>query len=467
MITNSIFVVDKNGTPLQPTNPGKARILQREGKAKKIRLYPFTIMLQHEINVPVNSDLELRIDPGSKISGFSIVSLKTNSVIWAMELEHRGQAISQELQKRAGFRRGRRSRNLRYRKKRFNRKKLEGWLAPSLRHRLLTVKTWIGRIIKYVPIVSIAIEKVKFDLQKLENPDIEGIEYQQGTLAGYSIREALLEHWGRECAYCGEKHLPLEIEHIKPKSKKGSDRFSNLTLSCHNCNQAKGNKPVEEYLASKPDILAKIKSHQKKVLSDAAAVNSTRNAVFEMASNFNLAVKSGDGASTKMTRIKSNLPKEHWIDSVCVGTNEIVKLIVCQPLRVKSTGHGSRQSRRTNSSGFPVVSVKIGKDNKKVVTYIEPKQDYTHCSASDYVKVLLATDSKSKKKNTDGTYNINVKAGVYHCRIKTPTKTGAEVVINDKRVSVKQAAITFIHRNDGYAYLFTPINTDLLQNLVI
>lgn len=467
MITNSVFVVDKNGTPLQPTNPGKARILQREGKAKKIRLYPYVIMLQHEINAPVNSDLELRIDPGSKMTGFSIVSLKTNTVIWAMELEHRGQAISQELEKRAGFRRSRRSKNLRHRKKRFNRKKIDGWLAPSLRHRLLTTETWINRIIKHVPIGSIAIEKVKFDIQKMENPDICSVEYQQGTLVGYTVREALLEHWGRECAYCGEKHLPLEIEHIKPKSKGGSDRFYNLTLSCHNCNQAKGNKPVEEYLASKPDILAKIKNYHKKALSDAAAVNSTRNAIFEMASNFNLAVKAGDGASTKMTRIKSKLPKEHWIDSACVATDEIVKLNICHPLRVKSTGHGSRQSRRTNSSGFPVVSVKIGKDNKKVVTYIEPKRDYTHCSAGDYVKVLLATDSKSKKKNADGTYNINVKAGVYRSRIKTPTKTGAEVVINGKRVSVKQTTITFIHRSDGYAYRFTPINTDLLQDLVI
>ena len=95
-------------------------------------------MLQHEINAPVNSHLELRIDPGSKITGFSIVSLKTNSVVWGMELEHRGKEISQDLQKRAGFRRGRRSRNLRYRQKRFKGKKPDGWLAPSLKQAAIT-----------------------------------------------------------------------------------------------------------------------------------------------------------------------------------------------------------------------------------------------------------------------------------------------------------------------------------------
>ena len=467
MITNSVLIVDKNGTPLQPTNPGKARILQRDGKAKKIRLYPYVIMLEHEITAPITSDLELRIDPGSKVTGFSIVSLKTNLVVWGMELEHRGKQIREDLQKRAGFRRGRRSRNLRYRKKRFNRHKPEGWLAPSLKHRLLTVETWIRRIIKYVPIVSIAIEKVKFDMQKMENPDISGVEYQQGTLFGYTIREALLEHWGRECVYCGEKHKPLEIEHIKPKSKGGSNRFFNLTLACHDCNQDKGDKPVEEFLFNRQTVLAKVKSKQKTALSDAAAVNSTRNAIFEMASKFKLPVKSGDGASTKMIRIKSDLPKEHWIDSACVATDEIVKINIFQPLRVVSKGHGSRQSRRTNSSGFPFVSVKVGLDNKKIVSYIEPKQDYKHCTAGDYIKVLLSTDSKSRKKKADGTFDINVKAGIYHSRIKTPTKTGAEVVINGKRVTIKQTAITFIHRSDGYAYHFTPINTKLLNDSVI
>lgn len=467
MITNSVFVVDKNGTPLQPTNPGKARILQREGKAKKIRLYPFTIMLQHEVNISATSDLELRIDPGSKFTGFSIVSLKTETTIWGMELEHRGQLVSQELQKRAGFRRGRRSRNLRYRKKRFNRHKPDGWLAPSLRHRLLTVETWIRRIKKYVPIVSIAIESVKFDLQKMENPNISGVQYQQGTLQGYTVREALLEHWGRECVYCGKKNQPLEVEHIKPKSKGGSDRFSNLTLSCTLCNQDKGNKSIDEYLTNNVTLLQKILSKQKMPLQDAAAVNSTRIAILSCASSFEVPVKIGDGASTKMIRIKSNLPKEHWIDAACVATDETVKLNVCQPLRVKSTGHGSRQSRRVNGSGFPVVSVKLGKDNLKVCTLIEPKEKYTHCSAGDYVKVTLVADSKSKKKNDLGEHIVNVKAGTYQCRVKTPTKTGAEVVINGKRVSVKQNCVKFIHRSDGYSYNFAQINPNLLQDRAI
>jgi 5-methylcytosine-specific restriction endonuclease McrA len=83
-------------------------------------------------------------------------------------------------------------------------------------------------------------ELVKFDTQLMENPDISGIEYQQGELAGYEVREYLLEKWGRKCAYCSETDLPLQIEHIIPRSRGGSDRVSNLTLACEGCNRLKG-----------------------------------------------------------------------------------------------------------------------------------------------------------------------------------------------------------------------------------
>jgi hypothetical protein len=86
------------------------------------------------------------------------------------------------------------------------------------------------------PISSISVEAVRFDMQQMENPEISGIEYQQGTLAGYECREYLLEKWGRKCAYCDAENVPLQIEHIQPKGRRGSDRISNLTLACRPCN---------------------------------------------------------------------------------------------------------------------------------------------------------------------------------------------------------------------------------------
>ncbi len=453
MITNSVFILSKNGKILKPTTPARARILQSLGKAKKLRLFPFTLVLDKEVDENVEPYLELRIDPGSRFTGMTLVDLNKNEVVWAMELEHRGLAIKMELIKRASVRNSRRTRRLRYRQKRFDRKKPDGWIAPSLRHRLLTTETWINRLLRVAPIKSIAIESVKFDLQKLENPDIEGIEYQQGTLFGYILREALLEHWGRECVYCGKTDVPLQIEHIHSRSKGGSDRFSNLALSCEKCNQKKGNKPVEQFLKDKPEILKKIKSHQKKSLSDAAAVNSTRTRLFEMAQQFGLPVIQGDGASTKMIRLKSGLPKRHWIDSACVGTDRIVKLRICQPLRVTCKGHGTRQAQRVNAKGFPAIA-SIKKNlvtGKKEVKLVSKNQKYTHATAGDYVICNLLKDRK------------HIKSGIYRARVKTPTSKGVEVLIRDHRIAVARQHVKLIYRADGYEYSFATIHPDLLR----
>ena len=111
------------------------------------------------------------------------------------------------------------------------------WLAPSIKSRVANQTVWYGRLNRLAPIVGAQVETVRFDLQKLMNPEISGIAYQQGTLAGYELREYLLEKFHRTCAYCGQQNVPLQIEHIQPKARGGSDRVSNLTLACGPCNQ--------------------------------------------------------------------------------------------------------------------------------------------------------------------------------------------------------------------------------------
>ena len=143
---------------------------------------------------------------------------------------------------RRAIRRGRRNRKTRYRPARFNnRTRKEGWLAPSLQSRVDNVSIWVRRLQKLVPLSSIVVETVRFDMQKIQAPEITGIEYQQGDLLGYEIREYLLEKWGRKCAYCNEENTRLEIDHIVAKSAGGSNRVANLTIACRECNVKKGN----------------------------------------------------------------------------------------------------------------------------------------------------------------------------------------------------------------------------------
>ena len=230
-----------------PVHPRQARKLLQAGKAVVFRQFPFTLIHKRKVQGIIVHPLTLKIDPGSKVTGLALVSDR-GEVVWRMQLEHRGFQISERLTHRSQMRRHRRS-NLRYRKPGLpNNIKPKSWLAHSLMHRVQTTETWVKRICKLCPVKEIWIERVKFDTQLMQNPEVSGVEYQQGNLQGYTVREYLLEKWGRQCAYCGKTDTPLEVEHIHPKSKGGSNRVSNLTLACNRCNQSKGNRDVEDFL---------------------------------------------------------------------------------------------------------------------------------------------------------------------------------------------------------------------------
>jgi 5-methylcytosine-specific restriction endonuclease McrA len=111
-----------------------------------------------------------------------------------------------------------------------------------LRSRVDNIAVWVARLMRYTPISEISLELVKFDTQAMQHPEISGQEYQQGTLAGYEIREYLLEKWDRQCAYCGRKDIPLQIEHIQPRANGGTNHISNLCLSCEFCNIRKASR---------------------------------------------------------------------------------------------------------------------------------------------------------------------------------------------------------------------------------
>ncbi|MEK9511841.1 MULTISPECIES: RNA-guided endonuclease IscB [Limnospira] len=350
-MSNHIFVLDTNRKPLTPCKPGVARSLLKAGKASVFRRYPFTIILNKEVDANPEP-LELKLDPGSKVTGIALK--QGNHIIFAAELQHRGQQIKEALLSRRQLRRSRRNRKTRYRPARFlNRTRSKGWLAPSLQHRVDTLMTWVHRFRRLAPVGRITQELVRFDLQLMENPEISGVEYQQGELQGYEVREYLLEKWGRTCAYCGAQNVPLEVEHIQPRSKGGSDRVSNLTMACHSCNQAKGNGDIRDFLSGQPDVLSRLLRQAKSPLKDAAAVNSTRWALFKALKATGLPVTTGTGGQTKFNRLRLNLPKAHWLDAACVGPVESLEVLTSKPLLILAKGHGTRQMCGTNKYGFP------------------------------------------------------------------------------------------------------------------
>lgn len=424
-MSNYSLVLNSNKQPLDPIHPGAARRLLKAGKAAVYRLYPFTIILKSEVNQTPNP-IELKLDPGSKTTGIALV--RKDQVIWAAELTHRGRNIQAELESRRAIRRNRRARKTRYRQARFlNRTRPKGWLAPSLQHRVDTTLTWVNKLIKFAPIGAIVQELVRFDLPQLENPEISGREYQQGTLWGYETREYLLNKWERKCTYCEAKDVPLQVEHIQPRAFGGSNRISNLCLACEKCNQKKGTLDVQVFLAKKPELLKKIQLQSKRPLKDAAAVNSTRWALFNRLKLTDLPVSTGSGGLTKFNRTRLGLPKTHWLDAACVGGVETLDVLTSQPLLIKSQGHGTRQMCRTDQFGFPNRYVPRDKFVKGVQT-------------GDIVKSVVTTGQKIGQYigriavRSSGSFNISTKMGLV------------------QGISHKYCEI--IHRKDGYNYQY-------------
>lgn len=433
-MSNHVFVLDANKQPLEPCTPGMARSLLKAGKAAVFRQYPFTIILNKAVQPKEFKQFQLKLDPGSKTTGIAI--LRGNKLIWAAQLTHRGQQIKDDLESRRSLRRSRRGRKTRYRKPRFlNRIREKGWLPPSLEHRVLTTMTWVNRLIKFCPISSIAMELVRFDTQKLDNPEISGIEYQQGTLYQYEIREYLLEKFNRTCAYCETKDVALEVEHIKPRSSGGSNRVSNLAIACVPCNRAKSSLDIKEFLVDQPSVLRRVLAQTKAPLKDAAAVNATRWKLFNSLKGAGLPVSTGTGGQTKFNRTQQGLKKAHWLDAACVGNTPVLEILTNQPLLIKCTGHGSRQVIHVDKHGFPRRNRASQLVRKSALV-----KTLRGFQTGDIVKALV---TKGKKI---GSYLGKVairSSGSFNIKTVSQTIQG----INHKYC--KQ-----VHRKDGYVYGF-------------
>ena len=267
---------------------------------------------------------------------------------------------------------------------------------------------------------------MRFDTQKLQNPEITGLEYQHGDRFGYETKEYLLEKWGRECAYCGKKDVPLEVEHIVPKAHGGSNRVSNLTISCHVCNQKKADRPIQDFLKENPTRLKKILLLRKQSLRDAAAVNATRWSLFNRLKLFGFPIQTGSGGQTKWNRHRLHVPKEHWLDALCVGSVARVTGIHKPVLHIQCKGRGSHQRTRVNAFGFPIGYCM--------------RQKRIHGFATGDIVFACVTKGKN--------------AGSFRGRVSV-RKTGSFDIqtVQGKKQGVSWKYCRLICKNDGYSYI--------------
>jgi 5-methylcytosine-specific restriction endonuclease McrA len=402
-------------------------------------MYPFTIRIKDRVGGTMQP-VSLKLDPGSKTTGVAVAREDEDKTeaLWLGEITHRGAQIRKSLEQRGGYRRRRRNANLRHRAPRFNNRRTpEGRLMPSLRHRVDNVVSWTRRLMRWCPITRIAMELVRFDMQAMQNPEIRGVEYQRGALFGYEVREYLLEKWGRKCAYCGAEGVPLQVEHIQPKARGGSNRVSNLALACRPCNEQKGARPVEEFLRGKPEVLRRVLAQAKVSLKDAAAVNATRWTLWRALKATGLPLETGSGGRTKYNRCRLGVPKTHALDALCVGRVEAVSGWQIPTLAIRATGRGAYRRTQVTASGFPR-------------GYLMRKKTVFGFRTGDMVVASVPTGKKAGihrgrvAVRETGSFNIQNSAGVVQG-------------IGHKRCRLRMRA-------DGYGYQ-TNLETALLPSL--
>ncbi|MGW1495506.1 RNA-guided endonuclease IscB [Streptomyces sp. NPDC002402] len=441
--SSRVFVLAKDGQPLMPCHPARARELLAKGRAVVARQAPFTIRLKDRTQAESQLDgVQLRIDPGSKGTGIALTDTKKETArggttvtvrrgLASLELQHRGEEIHKAMGQRAGYRHRRRSVNCRYRAPRHdNRTRPRGWLPPSLRHRVDSTLSIARRLCRYAPVTEIHVERVAFDTHAMsEGRSLTAVEYQNGTLAGTEIREYLLATWGRACAYCGATGVPLNIDHIRPRSRGGSHRISNLTLACVSCNQAKGSAPVETFLAHRPKRLAAILQQVKAPLRDAAAMNATRRQLADALEALGPPVHAWSGGRTKWNRTAMGLAKTHTLDALSVGqldheSGDAIVRVPQQVCVIKATGRGVYARTTPDRFGFPRLRRSRRKRHHGFMT-------------GDLVRATMPT---GKWKGT-WTGRISVRARGQHS-LTTPVG----------RFNVSHANLRLLQQADGYGY---------------
>jgi 5-methylcytosine-specific restriction endonuclease McrA len=332
-----IYVLAASGKPLMPTRRrNKVWYWLRCGLATVVSREPFTIQLRFE-TAEYTQPITVGVDTGSKTVGMAATA---NGVVAYQAEVHLRSDITDKLRQRREYRRARRCRTTRYRAARFaNRRRPAGWLPPSLRSKAEATVKAVQFVARILPVCQVNVEVGSFDTQKMQHPDISGLDYQQGELHGYLLREYLLEKWQRHCAYCGAKAVPLEVEHIVPKSRGGSNRVSNLALACKPCNMRKAQQTAAEF------GYPKIQAQAGVPLKDAAHVSTLKTAVVQRLE----AIFGTDqvavtyGYETKYQRIQVlGLAKSHTNDAVAIACvmGEVVKpSAVTHQLRCVPRGH--------------------------------------------------------------------------------------------------------------------------------
>lgn len=348
-IAQPVFVLDANGRKLAPCHPARAKELLRNGKADVEETLPFAVRLRRAVPEGHAVKATFKLDSGSKHHGFALVEAGSSHCLLWGQLDLRTD-IKERMDWRRICRRNRRNLKTRYRKPRFdNRKRPEGWLPPSLRHRVECAVKLARMTAMFVDLIGIVAETASFDIHRLMNPAVHGVGYQRGHLYRTDLRRYLFLRDKAKCAYCGEGLVPgWQADHVVPKSRGGSDRPHNRVAACGGCNTRKSNLTAEEFGHPEVADLAAARSW-----APPAIVTSIKGALVRELSGIAPVVET-DGALTAENRKKAKLVKSHAADALCAYERPARIVVPGMELRLVARPCGTRRLVNGPNGGHAV-----------------------------------------------------------------------------------------------------------------
>lgn len=410
-----VYVISHTGKALMPTQRhGKVRLLLRDGKARVVRTEPFTIQLLYD-NTEHTQSVTLGVDAGTGHVGLSATT--ESKELFAAEVTLR-RDIQSLLATRRESRRTRRNRKTRYRAPRFNnRRRAEGWLAPSVRQAVQSHLALIRKVHSILPVTETVIEVAQFDTQLLKNPDIQGTGYQQGEQLGFwNVREYVLFRDGHTCQHCKgkSKDKVLNVHHIESR-KTGGNAPNNLITLCETCHRKYHSGEIE------------LKFKRGTSLRDAALMSIMRWTVYNRAKEEFGNVRMTYGYITKNTRIRCGLEKSHAVDARCISGN---------PTATPSdTLWLMRQRRRHNRQIFKSNTLKGGIRKRNQAPYLVKGFrlfDKVRYGGTDCFIFARRTSGSFDIRLFDGT---KVNAGVSYRKLKFLSISKSLIINKIKRLA--------------------------------
>ena len=450
-----VFVEDRSGQPLGLAHPAVARIWKRKGKARMrrvgINVVRLTCTHAQACFKRKTGEARIGVDPGAKTSGMALII--DDKVVWSAQVNHRSASITLNMSKRRACRSARRCRRKRAagrgpKPARWSyRAKKDGWLPPSVYHRVHSLRRWIRWLARFcaprVDDVRVFVETNAFDTHKTVNPDVEGVGYQQGPLWRANLRGYVLTRDKSQCVYCGAggKSVTFELDHVIPQSMGGSDRHWNRIAACVPCNRSKDQSSLETWLEQKAPPKARRRkttilryvedvANGRIKLSAMAAATVVGPCLVKKLRKEGFAVETNSGADTAAWRRMAGVEKSHTHDAACTAARGRRVSFRCERhLNINMSGRGRHLVVKRNKHGMP----RRRNDGNRAAAHREtPPHGFR---AGDTVRI--------EKKDFGRRRCVGV--------LKTARHDGRlnALLGNGKRVNVMAARATLIHRTLG------------------